>query len=117
MLPQGPALRVTLFVGEGHHHHGRSAYMAVYEFLFKNRIAGATITRGIAGFGAEHHQHLADLLAASGNLPIKIEFVEEEAKARALLPTLREMIGDGMITLQPVEVYFAGAEREPRQKP
>jgi PII-like signaling protein len=110
MLPVGPAQRVTVFVGESHHYHGRSAYMAVFDYLFHHRIAGATITRGIAGFGAQHHIHTADMLAASENLPIKIEFVEQPEKVRELLPKIRDMIGDGMITVQPVEIYFAGTE-------
>jgi PII-like signaling protein len=106
----GPAQRVTVYVGEGHRYHGRSAYMAVFEFLFHHRIAGATVTRGIAGFGAGHHLHTADILAASENLPIQIEFVESEAIVAGLLPKIRDMIGDGMIAIQPTQVYFAPSQ-------
>ncbi len=117
MLPVGPAQRVTVFVGESQQYHGRSAYMAVFDFLFHHRIAGATLTRGIAGFGAQHRIHTADMLAASENLPIKIEFVEQPEKVRELLPKIRDMIGDGMITVQPVEVYFAGPAAKPAEAP
>ena len=107
MLQTGPAQRVTIFVGEGHHYHGRSAYMAVFEFLFYHRVSGATVTRGIAGFGADRHLHSADMLAASENLPIQIDFVEAPAKVQEILPKIRDMIGDGMIAVQPTEVFFS----------
>ena len=105
-MQTGPAQRVTIYVGESHHHHGRSAYMAVFEFLFYHQVAGATVTRGIAGFGPDHHIHTADVLTASANLPIKIEFIESAGQVAALLPRLREMIGDGLISVSPADVYL-----------
>lgn len=110
-LPAGAAKRVTIFVGESQHYHGRAAHQAVFEFLFYRRVAGATVTRGIAGFGADHHLHSADLLATSESLPIKIEFVDTPARVTAMLPKLRDMIGNGLITVQSADVYF-GADAE-----
>ncbi|MGH9416793.1 MAG: DUF190 domain-containing protein [Terriglobales bacterium] len=116
MLATGTAQRVTIFVGEGHRRHGRSVYMAVFDFLYYHRVAGATVTRGIAGFGADHHLHSADILAASENLPIKIEFIESEDRLQELLPKIRDIIGDGVIAVQPIQVYFAGGASAPASK-
>lgn len=109
MLHPGPARKVTIYVGEAHHVHGRSAYTAILEFLFYHGISGATVTRAIAGFGASHEMHISDVLRLSGNLPIKIEFIEEEEKIAELLPKLRDLAGNGLITLQETEVVHSGA--------
>lgn len=111
MLQAGPAQRVTIYIGENHHYRGHNAYMAVFEFLFHHQIAGATVTRGIAGFGADHHIHTSAILAASDSLPIKIEFIESPDKVQEILPKLRDMIGDGMIAMQPTEILQAPAAR------
>lgn len=113
MLANGPAQRVTIFVGESHRQRGRSVYMAVFDFLYYHQVSGATVTRGIAGFGADHHRHSADILAASENLPVKIEFIESEDKVQALLPKLRDIVGNGIIAVQPTQVYFAGGQGAP----
>jgi len=117
--PSASSRRVTVFVAERHHYHGRSAYMAIFEFLFYHRVAGATVTRGLTGFGADRRLHTADIEAASENLPIQIEFVATGAQAEELLPKLREMVGEGMVVVQPAEVYFApgGEAAGPRAHP
>lgn len=107
MLSPGPALRVSIYIGEGHHRRGRSVAQAVYELLYQRRVAGATLFRAVAGFGASHHPHTAELLAASENLPLLIEFIETRATAEALLPEIRALLGDGLITTQEVQVYAA----------
>lgn len=106
-LEAGPAQRITIYLGESHRHHGHSAYMAIFEFLYHHQVAGATVTRGLAGFGAARHPHTAEVLAASDNLPIKIEFVETADKVEELLPKLRDMAAGGLITAQPLEVLLA----------
>ncbi|MGH9487025.1 MAG: DUF190 domain-containing protein [Terriglobales bacterium] len=113
MLEPGPAQRVTIFVSENHRYHGRSAHEAVFEFLFYHHIAGATVTRAVAGFGAHHQIHTGEILAASASLPVKIEFIEAPAKVSEVLPKIRDMIGDGIIAMQPTEVYFSGRARAP----
>jgi hypothetical protein len=108
MLSPGPALRVSIYVGEGHHRHGHSVAQSLYDLLYQRRVAGATLFRAVAGFGAGHHPHSADLLAASENLPLLIEFIESREAVEALLPEIRTLLGDGLILTQPVEVYAAG---------
>lgn len=107
MLKEGPAQKVTVYVSEEQHYHGRSAYTAVLDYLFYHGVSGATVTRAIAGFGSGHEMHTADLLRLSANLPIKIEFIEEPEKVSAILPKLRDMLGKGMITLQETQVLQA----------
>ncbi len=73
-------------------------------------MAGATVLRGIEGFGAKQHLHSTRILSLSQDLPILIEVVDTEANIRAVLPELDEMLGDGLMTLEKVEViaYRAG---------
>jgi len=104
MRIDGPALLVRIYIGEADHRDGRPLYQAVIAFLRDRGIAGATVFRGIEGFGANARLHTTRLLRLSEDLPILIEVVDAEASIRAILPDLDAMIGDGMITLEKVEV-------------
>lgn len=99
MLTSGPAKKVTIYVGEEQQYHGNTAYSAILEYLFFRRIAGATVTRGIAGFGADHHLHTSKMVDLATNLPIKIEFTESAETVDAVLPKLHEMAGSGAIEI------------------
>src|SRR5712691_5739141 len=100
MLTQGPAKKVTVYVGEDVHHHGEPLYLAVLNYLFYHGVSGATVTKGVAGFGPDHHLHTARILEMSENLPIKIEFVETPETLDRLLPKLLQMVGEGLIEVQ-----------------
>jgi uncharacterized protein len=100
----GPALRVRLYVGEADHWHGRPLYQAIVELLRERGIAGATVVRGIEGYGAKARLHTARILRLSEDLPIVIEVVDREDRLRGILPELDAMVVDGLITLEPVEV-------------
>jgi PII-like signaling protein len=113
MLNAGPAKKVTVYVGEDVHHHGEPLYLAVLNYLFYHGVAGATVTKGVAGFGAEHHLHTARILEMSANLPIKIEFVEEAAKLDRLLPKLLDMVGEGLVEIQDTTILKAAAANAP----
>ncbi len=101
---EGPALLVRIYIGEADHHDGKPLYEAIVERLRSRGIAGATVLRGIEGFGANAHLHTTRLLRLSEDLPILIEVVDEEARLRAILPELDALVGDGLITLEQVEV-------------
>jgi PII-like signaling protein len=107
MLTQGPARKVTVYVGEDVHHHGETLYLAVLNYLFYHGVSGATVTKGVAGFGADHHLHTARILEISENLPIKIEFVEHAVKLDELLPKLLEMVGEGLVEIQDTTILKA----------
>lgn len=100
MLKPGPAKKVGIHVGEDHQYHHHSAYTAILDYLFYRGVSGATVTRGIAGFGADHRLHTTRIVRLTENLPVKIEFVESSETVQALLPKLREMVGSGLIEVQ-----------------
>lgn len=104
MLNPGKALKVTIYLGEGATHHGIPVYSRILDFLFYRGVAGATVTKGIAGFGADHHMHSASLLEVSDRLPLKIEFIESREQVEALLGKLEEMCGSGLIEVQETNV-------------
>jgi len=107
MLTQGPAKKVTIYVGEDVRHHGEALYLAVLNYLFYHGVSGATVTKGVAGFGPDHHLHTARILEVSENLPIKIEFVESAAKTDEMLPKLLQMVGEGLIEIQDTTILKA----------
>src|SRR5438093_1684012 len=113
MLTQGPAKKVTVYVGDGVRHRGEPLYLAVLNYLFYHGISGATVTKGVAGFGADHHLHTARILEMSENLPVKIEFVEQPAKLDQLLPKLLEMIGEGLVEIQDTTILKAATANAP----
>jgi hypothetical protein len=100
MLTTGKAVKVTLFLSDGAKHHHVPVYTSILDFLFHNGIAGATVVKGVAGFGAKHRIHSAHILEISDHLPIKIEFIETREKVDAVLPELEKMIGSGLIEVQ-----------------
>lgn len=104
MLKQGPARRVTICVGEDAHNHGEPLYMALLNFLFYRGIAGATVTKGIAGFGADHKLQTNRIVRLAENLPIRIDFVETAERLEPLLPKLYELAGPGIIDIQDTTV-------------
>jgi hypothetical protein len=99
---QGKLLRI--FVGESDRWHGRPLYRAIVERVRAEGLAGATVLRGIEGFGADSRLHTARLLRLSEDLPVVIEIVDSAEQIDRILPALDEMVGDGMVTLERVEV-------------
>ena len=101
---------LRIFIGESDDHGGKPLYQAIVELLRSEGLAGATVLRGIEGFGKSSRLHAAHILRLSEDLPIVIECVDASAKIEAILPALDEMIGDGLVTLERVEVrvYRAG---------
>ena len=100
----GQALMVRIYIGDADHRDGMPLYQAIVAFLRERGMAGATVLRGIEGFGANAHLHTTRLLRLSEDLPIIIEVVDEEVRIRAILPELDAMVGDGLITLEKIEV-------------
>jgi hypothetical protein len=95
---------LRIFIGESDTHEGRPVYQAIVETLRREGLAGATVLRGIEGFGKSSRLHTAHILRLSEDLPIVIECVDTADKIEAILPTLDAMIGDGLVTLERVEV-------------
>ena len=104
MDPQTTARLLRIFIGESDTHDGRPLYQAIVETLRRQGLAGATVLRGIEGFGKSSRLHTAHILRLSEDLPIVIECVDTDDKIEAVLPALDDMIGDGLITVERVEV-------------
>jgi uncharacterized protein len=104
MKIEGTGLLVRIYIGESDHWHGKPLYQAIVELLRERGLAGATVLRGIEGFGAKAHLHTTRLLRLSEDLPVLIECVDQEDRVRAVLPELDSMVVDGLITLEKVEV-------------
>jgi PII-like signaling protein len=97
----GQLLRI--FVGENDTWHGRPLYTAIVEMLRHQGVAGASVFRGVEGFGSHHDVHRAKLFSFGGDLPILIEVVDTEETIAALIPRIDEMVNDGAMTLERVE--------------
>lgn len=104
MKIEGSGLLVRIYIGESDHIDGKPLYRAIVELLRERGLAGATVLRGIEGFGAKARLHTTRILRLSEDLPVLIEVVDQEARIRAVLPELDSMVADGLITLEKVEV-------------
>lgn len=100
----GLAQKVTIHIGESDKWGRKPLYAAILELLKKEDCAGATVTRGLAGFGAHSRIHTATLTDLSADLPLVIEWVDNPARIERVMPRLREMVLEGLITVQSVEV-------------
>src|SRR6476646_3884332 len=100
MKIEGPGKLVRIYVGESDKWHGQALYNAIVERARKEGLAGATVTRGIEGFGANSRIHTASILRLSEDLPIKIEIIDLADRIERFLPILDEMVTEGLITIQ-----------------
>ncbi len=100
----GNAQQVWIFLGESDQWHGRPLSLALLERLKRNGIAGGTVLRGIAGYGAHSFIHTASLVELSSDLPIVVTFVDRADRIARVMPDILEMVREGLITTTPVEV-------------
>lgn len=112
MKIEGTGLLVRIYIGEADTWQGRPLYEAIVHLLRERGLAGATVLRGIEGFGARQRIHSTRILSLSTDLPILVEVVDTEERIRAVLPELDPMVTDGLITLERVEVIaYRAADR------
>jgi PII-like signaling protein len=95
---------LRIFIGESDTWQGRPLYEVIVKKARKLHMAGATVTRGIMGFGADSRIHTAKVLRLSEDLPVIIEIVDEPAKIEAFIPFLDEVVTEGLITREKVNV-------------
>jgi uncharacterized protein len=103
---KGERTLMRIFIGESDRYHGRPLYEVLLERLRAKGLAGATVLRGVAGFGASSKMHTEKVLRLSLDLPLIIEVVETEEAIQRILPDLDEMIGGGLITLERARVVM-----------
>ncbi|WP_314219205.1 DUF190 domain-containing protein [Streptomyces zaehneri] len=102
--PNGTALRLTVFVGESDTWHRKPLYTEIVHRARAAGLAGASVFRGIEGFGASSLIHTSRLLSLSEDLPVAVVVVDTEERVRAFLPELDELVKEGLVTLDPCEV-------------
>lgn len=111
MKQRGPGRRVRIYIGESDQWHGRPLYAAIVQEARKRGLAGATVARGIMGYGAASVIHEPHLFRLSNDLPVVIEIVDTDEKVQAFLPCLDELVHEGMITTSEVEIIAYKADR------
>src|SRR5258708_9094064 len=117
MLTRGPAKKITIFVNEDTQHHMTALHESIMTFLMHKGVSGATATRAWSGFGTHHLLHTPKIEVLAEHLPIRIEFVETAEKVDEVLPTLYEMVSDGLIEVQDTTVVkFARKLAKPEPK-
>ena len=100
----GPAKWLRIYVGERDHWHGKPLYVAILDLLRHEGIAGATVFRGIAGYGASGLLHTTRIVQLSIDLPVVIEVIDSAERIAAVLPKIDEMVSEGLIILTDCEV-------------
>ena len=101
---EGKLLRI--FIGENDKHEGLPLFEWIVRTAREQGLAGATVLRGLEGFGAHSRLHTAKILRLSSDLPVIVEIVDTEEKIETFLPLIDEAIGEGLATVEKVEVRF-----------
>jgi PII-like signaling protein len=116
MKLSGPAARLTIFLGEDDQWHHKPLHTEIVHRAHKAGLAGATVVRGVEGYGATSRIHTTRILSLAEDLPMAIIIVDAEERIRAFLPQLDELITDGLVIIDPVEVIrYVG--RDPNGQP
>jgi PII-like signaling protein len=110
---EGEGKLLRIFIGESDTFHGKPLYEAIVERVRAEGLAGATVIRGIEGFGADSRLHTSRILRLSEDLPVVIEIVDTEDRIDRVLPMLDEMVGEGMITVERVHIIaYRGRQKD-----
>lgn len=118
MLTRGPGKKVTIYMNEDTRTPDGPLYWAILQFLAARSVAGATLIRPHSGFGSHHQLHSPEMEARAQGLPVRIEFIETAEKTERLLPTLYDMVTDGLIEEQDTTIIkAASAGAEPERAP
>jgi uncharacterized protein len=107
---EGEGKLLRIFIGESDKHGRKPLYQAIVEMLRQEGLAGATVLRGIEGFGATSRLHTARILRLSEDLPIVIEVADAPERIEAVMPKIDEMVREGLVTLERVEILTYRAQ-------
>src|SRR5437879_5850918 len=115
MLKKGAAKKVTIYVNEDTQHHLQPLYESILTYLMHKGVAGATASRALAGFGPHQVMHTTKIEVLTEHLPIRIEFVESAERVDTLLPTLYDMVIDGLIEIQDTTIVKSAMKERPAE--
>jgi uncharacterized protein len=105
MKIEGDGLLLRIYVGENEHHDGKPLYEQILRTVKEHGLAGATVLRGISGFGMESRIHTTKILRLSENLPVVIEVVDKAEYIEKVLPVIDQMVAsEGLITMEKVNI-------------
>lgn len=112
MKLEGRGERLTIFVGETDQHHHKPLYTEIVHRAHAAGLAGATVVRGLEGYGASRHIHTTRILSLSEDLPVVVIIVDIPERIDAFLPALDELITEGLVVREPVEIVkYVGRDR------
>jgi PII-like signaling protein len=103
---EGERTLMRIHIGESDRWHGKPLYEAIVELLRREKFSGATVLRGVGGYGGSSVYHTDKVLRLSQDLPVVIELVESTERIEQILPQLDQMIGGGLVTLEKVRVIL-----------
>lgn len=115
----GAAKRLRIYIGESDRWQGKSLYQAIVLKAKELDLAGATVVRGIMGYGANSRIHTSRIVELSSDLPIMIEIIDSAAYIAKLLPLLDAMVTEGLVTLDDVEIikYSSRVKQAGKERP
>lgn len=109
---EGERTLMRIHIGESDKWHGQPLHEAIMQMLRKEGFSGATVLRGVGGYGGTSAYHTDKLLRLSQDLPIVLEVIEAQERIDAILPRLDEMVEGGLITLERVRVILYRAAKK-----
>jgi PII-like signaling protein len=116
MLSKGAAKKVTIYLNEDTQHHLGPLYESILTYLMNKGVSGATATRAFAGFGAHRVLHTPKVEALGEHLPVRVEFIDSAEKIEEILPTLYEMVTDGLIEVQDTNIVKVATKGKPQSE-
>jgi uncharacterized protein len=114
MLAPGPALRLTVYLKVNARWRHRPVYSEIVQRAHDAGLAGASVFRGDEGFGRSEHIHTTRLFSFNGEVPAAVVIIDTEERIRAFLPQVEELLEDGVVFLEPVEVVRYVGKAAPR---
>ncbi|HUO77884.1 MAG TPA: DUF190 domain-containing protein [Thermodesulfovibrionales bacterium] len=116
MVTKGPAKKLTIYVDEMDKFHGKPVYEVLMDIFFKKKIGGASVFRGIAGYGTDGIFHTAKMLELSTSMPVRIEVVDSEDMINRVLPDVYHVVEKGLVEVADTNVIKCCPKAEEKQK-